>query len=265
ASSGGYTASRELSDLPVTKAVDEVVIDHTDGLHVRVNDRRAYEAEGPALEVLAHGVRLGAVRRDLLRLAPAVLDRATVDEAPLVGVEAAELLLDVEKRLRVLDRRFDLRPVAHDARVRQQRRDLPLVVAGDLPWIEAVEGAPVGVALAEDRAPAQPRLRPLEDEELEEDAILVHGDAPFLAVVGEVERIGARPGASFLRGGNAVLSFLVLQGLDGVEARCLARRVQAEADADEAAEQDRHDEDVRPEQDRPAEVRGELAAHFGIG
>src|SRR6266699_3107373 len=104
---------------------------------------------------------------------PTVLERPTVDEAPLVRVEAAELRLDFEKRLGVLDRRFDLRSVAHDTRVSKQRRDFPFVVAGDLLWIEPVEGAPVGVPLPENCAPTQTRLRSLEDEEFKKRAIVV--------------------------------------------------------------------------------------------
>src|SRR5882724_2279442 len=146
------------------KAVGEMVVHHPDGLHVRVDDRRAYEREAAALEILAHGVRLNGLSGNLPYGSPTVLERATIDEAPLVRVEASELRLDFEKRLGVLDRRFDLRAVAHDTRVSQQRRDLPFVVTGDLLGIEAVEGAPVGIPLPEDRAPTQSRLRSLEDE-----------------------------------------------------------------------------------------------------
>src|SRR5258708_3080397 len=166
-------ASPELGDLPMSKAIDEMVIHHPDSLHVRIDNRRTYEVETAALEILAHGVRLAGVSGNLPHGPPTVLERATVDEAPLVRVETAELRLDFEKRLGVLDRRFDLRSVAHDTRVSQQRRDLPLVVAGDLLGIEAVKGAPVGVPLPEDRAPTQSRLRSLEDEEFEKDAIIV--------------------------------------------------------------------------------------------
>src|SRR5258708_8666836 len=165
--------SPELDDLPMSKAIDEMVIHHPDGLHVRIDDRRAYEREAAAFEILAHCVRLGGVSGNLPHRSPSVLDRATVHEAPLVRVEAAELPLDFEKRLGVLDRRFDLRSVAHDTRVSKQRRDLPFVVTGDLLGIEPIEGAPVGVPLPEDRAPTQSSLRSLEDEEFEKDAIIV--------------------------------------------------------------------------------------------
>src|SRR5258707_57199 len=119
----------------MSKAVDEMVIHHPDGLHVRVDNRRAHEGETAALEILTHGVRLAGVSGNLPHGPPWVLDRTTVDEPPLVRVEAIELLQDFEKRLGVLDCRFDLCSVAHDPRVSQQRRNLPFVVAGDLLWI----------------------------------------------------------------------------------------------------------------------------------
>src|SRR5439155_17063811 len=88
-------ASPELGDLPMSKAVDQMVIDHPDRLHVRIDDRRTHEGEATALQIVAHGVGLGAARGDIAFGSPAVLDRATVDEAPLVRVEAAELRLHV--------------------------------------------------------------------------------------------------------------------------------------------------------------------------
>src|SRR5229473_2040640 len=72
-----------------------------DGLHVRIDDRRTGEGEATALQIVAHGVGLGAASGDIPNGSPAVLDRATVDEAPLVRVEAAELRLHVEERLGV--------------------------------------------------------------------------------------------------------------------------------------------------------------------
>ena len=96
--------SPEPRDLPMSKAVDEMVIDHAHGLHVRVDDRRTDEGEATALQIVADGVGLGAASGDIPYGSPAVLDRATVDEAPLVRVEAAELRLHVEERLGVPDR-----------------------------------------------------------------------------------------------------------------------------------------------------------------
>src|SRR2546430_3903680 len=75
----------------MSKAVDQMVIDHPDRLHVCIDDRRTHEGKATVLQIVAHGVGLGAARGDIAFGSPAVLDRATVDEAPLVRVEAAEL------------------------------------------------------------------------------------------------------------------------------------------------------------------------------
>src|SRR2546422_3638955 len=62
----------------MSKAVDQMVIDHPDRLHVRIDDRRTHEGEATALQIVAHGVGLGAARGDIAFGSPAVLDRATV-------------------------------------------------------------------------------------------------------------------------------------------------------------------------------------------
>src|SRR5690606_41120383 len=105
------------------------------------------------------------------------------DEAPDIGVEAAELFLHVEETPRILDRRFDLQPITNDARIAHQLLDRARVETRDAHGIEFGERAAVAFALAEHRAPAQARLRGLEHEELEVHAILVHGDAPLAVVI----------------------------------------------------------------------------------
>ena len=50
--------------------------------------------------------------------------------------------------------------------------------------VEAAEGLPVRLPALQDRDPAQARLRGLEHEELEVPALVVHGHAPLLVVVG---------------------------------------------------------------------------------
>ena len=67
----------ELGDLPMSKAIDEMVIHHPDSLHVRVDNRRTYEGETAALEILAHGVRLDGMSGNVPHGPPTVLERAT--------------------------------------------------------------------------------------------------------------------------------------------------------------------------------------------
>ena len=55
----GWTKCRRrdrLFDLAIPVTVDEVIVDHPDGLHVRVHDRRADEAETTLFQVAAERI-----------------------------------------------------------------------------------------------------------------------------------------------------------------------------------------------------------------
>ena len=109
----------------------------------------------------------------------------------------AELFLDGQERLGILDRRLDLQPVANDAGIREQALLLSLAVLGDDGRVEVVEGFPVVLSLLENRLPTQARLRPFEDQELEERAVVMDRHAPLLVVVFDV-LLGLRPRAAAL-------------------------------------------------------------------
>ena len=51
-------------------------------------------------------------------------------------------------------------------------------------------------ALAQDGDPRQAGLEPVEDELLEQRPVVIFGRAPLLVVIGDVERVGARPRAT---------------------------------------------------------------------
>ena len=183
----------------VAGAGDEVVVDHTGGLHERVDDGGADEFEAAGEEVFREGVALGCARGDVLHGAAAVDDRATIqDEAPKVAVEGAELFLHGEEGFRVADGRSDFQAVADDTGVGEERSDFFGVVAGDFGGVEVVEGAAVVFAFGEDGGPAEAGLGTFERDEFEEGAVVVVRDAPLGVVVGDVERFG-RPGAAGCR------------------------------------------------------------------
>src|SRR5207247_2892190 len=98
-----------------------------------------------------------------------------------------ELLPDAEERARVADRALDLEAVADDAGILQQTFDARRIELGECPVVI--------VALLEDRGPAESRLSALERQELEENAVVMHGHAPLAIVILDVER-GAGPGAA---------------------------------------------------------------------
>ena len=86
-----------------------------------------------------------------------------------------------------------------DALVAKQPRDVPLPVSRDALGIEAGERRPEVFPLAEDREPRQAGLEPFEAESLEQATLVGYGTAPFLVVVGDVQRVGRRPAARRFR------------------------------------------------------------------
>src|SRR6185295_10114031 len=85
------------AQLTITEAVDRVVVDHPDGLHERIANRRSDEAEAARQEILAQRVGFGGSRGKISqRLAP-VLDRPSANEPPDILIERSELALHPEK------------------------------------------------------------------------------------------------------------------------------------------------------------------------
>ena len=139
----GKSSPLILSDLPITKTIDEVIVHHSDRLHVRINDRRADEAKSPVLEVLAECVGFGRSRRNLSYRLPSVKLGPSLDKTPAVGVKVLELFLNFEECACVAHCRFDLHPVANDLRIRCELLDLSLGVMRDFLRIEFVERAAI--------------------------------------------------------------------------------------------------------------------------
>src|SRR5881227_2729224 len=115
----------------VAEARRRVVVHEPDGLHERVADGRADEAEPEALEVLAHRLRFGGLRRDRREGAPLTDDRRSVHELPDIGSETAEVVLYLEDAAGVVHGRLDLEAVAHDRRIPQEPLDPPSIEARD--------------------------------------------------------------------------------------------------------------------------------------
>ncbi len=74
-----------------------MVVDHAGSLHVGIHDRGTDEMEAATDQVLAERLSRGRLGGDLGEAAPGVVQRRAADEAPDVGVEAAELLLDCQE------------------------------------------------------------------------------------------------------------------------------------------------------------------------
>src|SRR6202166_1170778 len=111
---GGRSSLPILPELPITETIDEVIVYHSNGLHVGIHDRRTNETESATLKVLAERVGCERSRRNLAHDLPSVKLWPSVNEAPAIGVEASELFLDFEKGARVAPGGLDLHAVAND-------------------------------------------------------------------------------------------------------------------------------------------------------
>ena len=90
--------------------------------------------------------------------------------------------------------------MADDALVLQQPIDVPRRKAADPLDVEPVKRLTEMLTLPQDRQPAQTRLKSLEADLLEQSRVIADRPPPFAIVVLDVERIGAAPPASLLRG-----------------------------------------------------------------
>src|SRR5262245_24214287 len=189
------TWQRRQGRVPV--AADHVVVDHAGGLHEGIDDARPDEFESAPRQLLRHRARNRRFRRHLGCRTETIDLRLAVDEVPDQPREAGALLHRVEIGARGEDRALDLHAVAHDAGILHQLLDLFRRVARDFRRLEAVEGAAEILALAQDGDPGEPGLEAVENELLVERAVVVFRHAPFLVVIGDVERILLRPGTAF--------------------------------------------------------------------
>ena len=182
-----------------------MVIHQAQGLQVGVHDRGPHEGEAPLLERLAQGLGLRGHGRNLRQGARMVHLRRPAHEGPQEGVEAAEFLLHRQEGAGVLPGGEDLQAVAHDSRILEGGLQLGVGHGGDFDGVEPEEDPPVGLPLPEDGDPAEPGLGAFQHQLLEEAPVIVLGDAPFLVVVGDVERILATPSAAFFHAPPAFL------------------------------------------------------------
>ena len=111
-------------------------------------------------------------------------------------VQGRSRLPEGERPARVRDRGLDLPAMPDDSGVAEQPPDVALSEASDAFRVEAGERAPERVALAQDRDPGETRLEAFQADALVEPALVPDRAAPFLVVVGEVQRVARLPAAN---------------------------------------------------------------------
>ena len=113
-----------------------------------------------------------------------------------MGGQRAPVLDEVAVAGGVVDRRFDLRPVAHDAGVLHQALNVLPTEAGHLSRLETSKHLTKALPLPEDRDPREPGLEAFEADLLEQASVVDHRSPPLVVVVCDVERISAGPGTT---------------------------------------------------------------------
>src|SRR5437773_10655844 len=83
-----------LLELPITETIDEMIVYHSNGLHVGIHDRRTNETESATLKDLAEQFGFTRSRRDLSHDLPPAKLWLSVNETSPLGVEASTLFLD---------------------------------------------------------------------------------------------------------------------------------------------------------------------------
>jgi len=172
-----------------------MVVDHAHRLHEGVDRGRAEKFPAAPLELPGElpGFGRGGEAPEGL---PIEAFRAALGirlEAPQEGGQGSGLLDEGAGASRILQHRGDLASMADDAGIVQETGDLGLAPAGQDGEIEAGEGAPEILPLAENGPPAQPGLEPFETELLEQPPVVGHRPSPFPVVIGLVERIADAP------------------------------------------------------------------------
>src|SRR3954465_10699132 len=113
-----------------------MIVDYADGLHVSVANRAADEIEAALPQVLAECIGRRGAHWDLFWRSACILYRLTVHEAPEIGIEAPERLLDLQERTCIAHGGLVFQAVTHDVGVLHELHDALRIEACDTPRIE---------------------------------------------------------------------------------------------------------------------------------
>ena len=139
----------QLCTLLVPKAPDDVIVHHARRLHVGVDNRAAHELESTFFQVFAKRIRFFAGGGNVLRGLPLVLLWSSVYELPDVAVEAIELILHIQKRSSIGNRRIHFQSIANDSRIFERLGDFLLSETSDFLRIEIGKSFPITFALVQ--------------------------------------------------------------------------------------------------------------------
>src|SRR5271165_2695393 len=114
---------------------------------------------------------------------PGVALGSSADEAPNVGIKAAELALHSEKRFGIINGCGNFQAVANNSRIAKQSLHFSQIVTRHDGRIELIEYLAIAGALLEHSIPTQPGLRTFQNEQLKKAPVVMHRHAPFLIMI----------------------------------------------------------------------------------
>src|SRR3954469_13175416 len=123
-----------------------MIIDYADGLHISVTNRAADEIEAALPQILAECVRRHCAHWDLFWRSPCILYRLTVHEAPKIGIETSERLLDLQERTCIAHGGLNFQAVTHDVGILHELRDALRIEARHTPRIELRKSMAITIA-----------------------------------------------------------------------------------------------------------------------
>jgi len=182
--------------LRVAVTIDGVIHDHAGGLHIGVADGRTDKGKAGLLQRLAHRLGLGGYRRHLVALAEVIDLRRAANKGP----EQRHRVLKRKPGLGVLAHGLKLEAVADDAGVLHQ--GFFDVLVGEFRQalhIEAEQHLAVTLALLQHGDPRQAGLEGFEQQQFEQHLGVALRHAPFLIVVGDIQRVVGAPRAAWHR------------------------------------------------------------------
>ena len=184
------------------EAINRVIVDEPNRLHVGIDDRAADKPETTFLEILRQCIADRARRWHLSHPGPAIHDRFPSHELPDVAIERTELLLYSEKCLRVGHRRVDFEPVADDAGILQQHGFFLRRESLHLLRIELRKRSTIAIPPQQDCFPRKTRLRAFQQQHLEMLPVIVNRHPPLMVMIGDEMRFATDPSAARLTIGD---------------------------------------------------------------
>ena len=180
----------------VAITIGGVIHHHASGLHVGVADGRADKGKAGLLQRATHGLGLGGHRRHLAAFTEVIDFWHATDKGP----EQRHGIIQAQPGLGILPCGPELQAVADNPGILHQGLfDVLIRQRGQALHVEAKQHLTVAFALFQHGDPRQAGLETLQQQQFEQRLRVAQRHAPFVVVVGDVQRVIGAPKAAWHR------------------------------------------------------------------